>query len=810
MIYSWLKIFTRHVKKSPLYPIINTLGLVLGVTTFVLILLFVSKELSYEKWNPNLDRIYRPIRLFDNGEVWESAPRIMVKTALEQLPELEDALLMNYDSGILFNKDGKKVISSAKRTTANFFKFFPYPIKYGDTTNLFKDDSQLVLSEEFSKELFGDVNPVGETIASLYRNEPYNFTIAAVYSTDGFPSDEKHSVLRLMDLKADNNDHWGNFNYDAYFMLHKGVDVSAFNKKFDEFYDQNTYESWGITYEQYLEQKEEAMYIENLADRHLFGKALMGKGANTLYILAVFALLILVISAINFINLSISGATKRAKEVAIRKTLGTSKLKVIAQFIFEVALQCALALLVSLALIEIVLPPFNTLMGTDLELLSAYNKWWWGFGIITILILISGLFPGIYLSQFNPVKVLKGNFSRSKSGQKLKRGMIVFQFCISGIFLISAFVIKSQLHYMNNRDLGFTKEQMLIINIRNAGETHNKLATFKQELKKIDGVAAVATGTRPPGTYASFGSNSNVDYQELSFQADMHFIDADFIPTMGIKLNKGKNFTKDWMDVDTSQVFLDNDGDTIYANEIIVNQKLVSNFQFKNPIGKQVEYWGYKGTIIGVVDNYIAKGFDQGAYPALYMPYLKGETGDWGKPTHLMVRLNGTAITETVASIEDFWTQSIEPRFPFKYEFLDQNFAKTFAKQKRLETLVTILSFLMIFISLLGLFAIASHSVQQRYKEVAIRKTLGASEKTLILSLIKEFILIAVIALSIALPISYLLADRWLEDFAYRINVPLAPFAITMVLMLTLTLAVILIQALKALKIDLVAHLKYE
>ncbi|MEX0274949.1 MAG: ABC transporter permease, partial [Flavobacteriaceae bacterium] len=479
------------------------------------------------------------------------------------------------------------------------------------------------------------------------------------------------------------------------------------------------------------------------------------------------------------------------------------------QFVFEVFVQCVVSLVMSLALSEILLPWFNTVMVTELSLLNPYNKWSVAFLIISILILVSGIFPGLYLSNFNPVKVLKGNFSRSKSGNVLKKTMLVTQFGISAIFLIAAFIIKMQLSYMNNKNLGFQKDQMLMVRINNSAKTWEKIDTYKQELKKMKGVEAVGTTNRPPGLYAGNGANSNVDYKELSHQTDIHFVGADYFPTMGIKILEGKNFTQDKNIVDPEKTTVDSDGDTLQFNQIMVNKKLVDNFGFKDPIGKQLDYWGYHGEIIGVVDNYIAKGFDEGAYGALYLNYLEDES-DWGKPFHVMVKLNGEDMDGTIASIEKFWTTAIEPEYPFKYEFLDQNFAQLFAKHKRLESLVTILSGIMIFISLLGLFAIASHSVQQRYKEVAIRKTLGASERQLVYGLIKDFIIITAISLLIAMPIALFLSNKWLEDFAYRIEMPMVPFILTPVVMIILTIAIIMAQALKALKLDLVAHLKYE
>ena len=521
------------------------------------------------------------------------------------------------------------------------------------------------------------------------------------------------------------------------------------------------------------------------------------------------AFLILLISSINFINLSIAGATQRAKEVAVRKTLGTNKGSIVQQFTFEVFIQCIAAIIISFALVEILLSGFNTLMNTELSIFNPYNRWLLVVSVIGILILISGVFPGIYLSNFSPIKVLKGNFSRSKSGNTLKKSMLIIQFVISAIFLMSSLIIKAQLEYMNNKDLGFSKDQVVLFPISQFKDSWQRFDTYKQEISKIAGVSGVTTTNRPPGTNGDNGANSDVTYRELSFQTDMHYIDKDYIPTMKIKLIEGENFRKSSHSENETNSILDKDGDTIFTNNILVNKKFIEVFGLENPIGTKIQYWDSQGEIIGVINNYISKGFDAVDIPSLYMTYVD-ENDSWIKPQHVLVKLNGENTAKTIAAIEAFWTSKIEPDYPFRYEFLDQNFSKLFTQQQQLEKLVSTLSMIMIFISLLGLFAIATHTVQQRYKEVAIRKTLGATEKQLIYNLIKDFIVIAAIATIIAMPIAYYLSSRWLQDFVYRIDIPILPFIITPIIIMALTTIIIYLQAKKALKLDLVANLKYE
>jgi putative ABC transport system permease protein len=783
------------------------LGLALGITCFVLVMLYVSRELSYEKWNPNHSEIYKATYLYDNGEVWTTSPRVLAVESKEGLPEVEDAMVFqNYgQTGMLFHGD-KSILKTIQKADPNFFEFFPYEFKYGTVEGALDKDNDIVISDEFALEMFGDINPVGE-LWKMDNKDPYRVT--GVYITKDVISSAQPSILGRIHEFNERDKHWGNYNYQVYYKLNPGVDAVAFNEKFDNFFDEKKAQAWNTPLEDFLKEKEARMILENLGDLHLFSKEHQGTGANTVFILSLLAFLILIISGINFINLSISGAAQRAKEVAIRKTLGTPKTKVVKQFVYEVFLQCIVAILIAIALVEVLLPQFNTLMGTELSLFSPYNKWFLALGVVAILVLIAGIFPGLYLSNFNPVKVLKGDFGRSKSGKHLKKTMLIVQFGISAIFLIATFVIKSQLDYMNNRDLGFDKEQTLMFGIYKTQETWKKFDMYKQEIAAMEGVVSVSTTNRPPGTYSGNGSNSNCDYMDQSYQTDIHFVDKDYLAHMGVKLLEGKFHSRDKFSKGDHSRVVNTDGDTLFANQIVVNKKFVESFGFEEPIGKKVQFWEFQSEIIGVVDNYLAKGFDQAHIPNLFTVYNDSDDG-WIKPQRVLVKVDGNDIEKTIAQIETFWTQKIEPGYPFEYEFLDANYARLYAKQDRLEKLVTTLSMIMVFISLLGLFAIASHTVKQRYKEVAIRKTLGATEKQLIQSLVKDFVVVAALALLIAIPVAFYLSYQWLQGFVFKIDMPVIPYIITPIIVVGLTLAIVYIQANKALKLDLVANLKYE
>ncbi|MCV6629010.1 MAG: ABC transporter permease [Flavobacteriaceae bacterium] len=805
MIKNWLQIFIRNLKQRPLYPIVNVFGITIGVTCFLLVMLYVSFELRYEQWVPNKTAIYRPISVWDSGDVWATHPRILAVKAKEAFPEVEDVLISNFGGSHLVHYQEETIQRTSMVVTENFFQFFPYPFVYGNADKVLQKHNTLILSNAFAKELFGEMNPVGKVIR-LDKEDMY--TVEGVYEKEKFPSQFQQDIIRLIDKFDEQDQTWGNYNYEVLYKLQVTTDLKSFEKKFNDFFDKYVALEDGETLEAYLKQKENTFVFEQLDQLYLFSRVHQGRGATTVIILSLIGVLLLFISAINFVNLSIAGSILRAKEVAMRKTLGASKQQLVAQFVLEVFLQCLIALFMALMLVEILLPPFNTLMDTEVSLNANYNHWGFAILVFVVTLLLAGLLPALYLSNFKAIKVLKGNFGRSKNGQQLKKSMLLVQFIISAVFLICAIVIQKQLRFMQQKDLGFSKEQIMMVSIQQPESTWRKFNTYKQELKQLEGVRAVTTTNRPPGVYANQGANTGVRYMQKDMQADIHFVDARFFEVMGIYINQGKTFKKDWFVKDEDKIIKEGDYYK-FENQILVNKQFLNNLEINDPIGKFIDYWEFKGEIIGVVDDYLAKGFDKEILPAIFMNY-NNDDSYWVKPNFVLLKLDPSKISEVIPKVELFWTANIEKEHPFQYEFLDENFAKLYQKQSRLQKLVTILSGLMIVIALLGLFAVASYSIRSRFKEVAIRKTLGASDNQLIFSLLKEFLWITIIAIAAALPIGYWLSERWLSDFVYRISIPWMAFVLSPILILLCTGAIILMQSMKALRIDMVKQLKYE
>jgi len=788
MINTWFKIFFRNLRKRPLYPLVNLLGLTAGITCFLLAMLYVGNEFSYENWNPNADTIYQTVIELHDGQVHASAPYPLGEANVNSFEELTDLTLYRDGGENLISFGEKSFFSQKSFVQKNFLDFFPFPMKYGNPKTALEHKSSIVITEELATKLFGDANPIDKEI-KLNNKNPY--TVKGVYQLKGHNTHLDYFEM-LIPIDPDNSaESWGNFNYHSYYKSNINVDSEAMSKKLTDFYMESAAKATGKSIENVKKFFTMDLYLEKISDIHLYSRGLKGRGTTNIFILSLLSLLILIMSAVNFINLSISGATHRAKEVAVRKTLGSEKKSIIFQFVLEVFVLCLVAICFSLALVELVLPAFGNLLDVDLHILDVLQDLPTLFITILLLILFAGLFPAIYLSNFNPVKVLKGNFSRSKSGAVLKKGLIAFQFAICAIFLIGTFVINSQLSYMNNKDLGFNRDQIIIIEVSDREAVSLKTDLYKQELNKLDGVQKVFLSDRPPGTMAGYGSMTQVEHKDQLVPTDIHLIDHDFFPAMEIDILEGRNFLPAEK-IDT----------TLSINKIIVNEKLVKEFNLENPLGAILEFWDENCEIIGVVNDYITRGFGADIQPAVYAVDYEVNA--------VMIKIKPDNISQTISQIDDFWTTKIEPNFPMQYKFLDKDFATLYEDQQKLQSLVSALSFIMVLIALLGLFAIATHSIQQRYKEVAIRKTIGASESQILGNLIKEFVMICLGAILVAIPIAYVLSNRWLEDFTYRIDMPVLPYFVAPLMILALTIFIIWTQAKKALKVDLVKHLKYE
>lgn len=804
MINNWLKIAFINYKKNWLSTIINLFGLTIGLTGFMLILMHWNDEESYERWNPKKDNIFafQTYNKADNS-YGNNISYPMAERALKVIPEVKDYVLFN-GSGMGFKMTTKnKTVYQQDGMSASesFFNFFPFKLVAGSYKNALKGDNVIALSTKAAKNLFGKTNVAGESVK--FDNKDY--VVTAVYQLpEGNSQIDPEFVITPFELIKGDKDQWGNFNYGCFFMLKPSTDLEALQQKF--YNDIFVYraklnnEGSGVTVEKYLElYGPTGSLFTPLEKLKLHAKASwFGVGDfKTMMILFTLSVLIVILSAINFINLKTAQASQRAKEIGVRKAIGSTKSNLVLQFLLETFVICFASYILALALTEILLPSFNKFYDKEI-VMNDWHIYFYSFAMVLTVTLISGLIPATYLANFKAIETLKGNFARSKHGIWLRNGILTLQLIISSFFIIGGLIVNTQVKYMMNKDLGYNGKQVLLVNFsENTDKPWLKYERIKNEMKNIQGVEAVSYGEAVPGSGRY--SNSNMDYMEKSIYAQHGSMDYDYLQFIGVKLKKGR-----WLNRNLASDTMTN---------VLVNEAFVKKFGWtddqalKNDFKPGFDYKPYH--IVGIVKDFNILNPRKAVEPIVFFHYRETE---WKRYNvyNIQLKLKADDIDGTLKRIKNYWQNNVEPGYPFDYFFIDKKFAESFVRYQKQQTLFSILNAMVLMVALLGLFALSSLMIEQKLKDVAIRKTLGASDQTLILGLTKQFLWITTIAVLISIPISYYLMNEWLKDFAYRIDMPVFPFVLSLILLLVLTFSVVSIKAYQATKVNLVKYLKYE
>jgi len=803
MLKNWLRIAFINYKKNWLSTIINLFGLTVGLTGFMLILMHWNDEESYEKWNPKKDNIYYFQTYHKRENSYGNNISIpMAKRAKEVIPGVQDYVLFNGSGiGLKMTTKNKTVYQKDGMTSSEqFFNFFPFKLVSGSYKNALKGEGVIALSTTAAKNLFGKTNVAGESV----KFDKKNYVVTAVYELPKENSQIKPEFIinPVEQIKSDENN-WGNFNYGGLFMLKKGTDPAVVEQKFIDIYKYRASldkDSSGMTIQQYLDLYGPTNSVLTPLDEiKLYAKASWfgNPDFKTLIILFTLSVLIVVLSAINFINLKTAQASQRAKEIGVRKAIGSTKSNLVLQFLLETFIICMASYLLSLALTELLLPSFNKFYDKEMKM-NDWHIYFYSFVMVMIVTLISGLIPAMYLSNFKAIETLKGNFARSRHGVWLRNGILTLQLVISSFFIIGGLIVNQQVKHMMDKDLGYSGKQIMMINFNESNDKPwQKYERLKTEMSKIEGVADISYGEAVPGNGRS--SSSNVDFMNKSIQAQHGSMDYNYLKFINVKLKTGR-----WLDPNLSS-------DTI--NNIMVNEAFVRKFGWndgealKNAVRPGFDNKKYN--IVGIVKDFNIRNLKTEIEPIAFFHYRETE---WKRFNvyNIQLKIKPDDIDGTVKRIKTYWQSKIEQGYPFDYYFLDQKFAKTFEKYQKQQTLFTILNAMVLMVALLGLFALSSLMIEQKLKDVAIRKTLGASDGVLIAGLTKQFLWITLVAVLISIPISYYLMNEWLKDFAYRIEMPVLPFILSLVILLLLTFAVVSIKAYKATKVDLVKYLKYE
>lgn len=809
MLKNWLKIAFINYQKNWLSTIINVLGLSVGLSVFLLIFIYWQNEKSYEKWIPNHENIY----LVETGNssmgqmIVSSYPALSVSK--EKFSEIEDFAIANswdFFKTRLIAGD-RSVYTSATWATESYFDFFPMERIAGNLKNAISDDGKIAISEETAKALFGD--EYKECIGKIIKADGQNnkdYVVSAVYK---FPS--SHTVFTpgfvLRNKDIDRNDlQWTNYSYIGYFKIKPGTDVRNLEKKLSE--QLNEHEKiamlkWSGKYD---EKDKTEVFLTPISTMKLDAKGLgINKGdKRSIMVLLGLSGLILLLSGINLINLKTAQASQRAKEVGIRKASGSTRGQIITQFLLENLIICLASFIIAFALVEILLPSYNKFLNKEMTLNDPKVFLYSGI-LLIVFAFISGIIPALYLSNFKPIHTLKGNFARSKHGIWLRNSILTLQLAVSSFFIICSLIIYFQVNYMLNKDLGFKGDQIIQIDFKKTDwhddYTYKKYLRLKTEISKIHGVEAVtgSINTMANGIANASSVKNALDTTKAVNGVGLGGIDYNYFEFYKMKFASGR-------DLDMRKA-----SDTMFG--AVANESFIKKMGWNknNALGKEV-YPGWdshkKYKILGVLKDFNMNGVDAPVEPILFFNYDRS----WAKNNmqNVQIKLSKEDINGTIEKIKEFWTLKAEPGYPFDYEFVDKRFAKTFEKFQKQRTLFTILNSIVLTVALLGLFALSSLLIDQKLKDVAIKKALGADEKMIIWDLTKRFLLICILAVFISFPFGYYAMNEWLKDFAYRIEMPWWPYLLSLVLLLILTFSVVSIKAFKATKVNLVKYLKYE
>lgn len=809
MLKNWLKIAFINYRKNWLSTIINILGLSVGLCVFLLIFIHWQDEKSYEQWVPDKENIYMVEFQTDKNAYNLVVNYPFLLNSKIKFSEVENYSVVN-NWTYLKQKlvaDGRSTFTNPIFVTEDFFKIFQYEKLAGSYNNIFVDDHSIAISEDVAKQLFGDeyLKSIGKTVISDNDNE--KFLVQAIYR---LPDVAEKTVFRpgyliRQPFIDSNKEQWTNYSYIGFFKLKPGTDVRKLEEKLSAL--QYTQEKISAKKYGYTQDFETKVWLTNVEDLKLDAKSGgIDKGdKKSLEILLLLSLLLLILSCINLINLKIAQSSQRAKEVGVRKVIGSSGRKLVTQFLMETFILCFVAYILAFAMVELLLPVYNRFLGKAIEL-DNINIFLYTGLLLVIFALFSGLIPAVYLSNFKPINTLKGNFARSRQGVWLRNSILSLQLIIASFFIICSLIINTQVNHMLKKDLGFRGDQVYQItfnktNYSDAYFNSRKYELQKSKIKSFPGVIDITASAQTMGNGVNSTSGARyVKDSTKSVSAGIGAIDLNYFDFYKIKFVAGRDLNPK-LTSDT-------------AKSIVVNEALIKNMGWnaKQALGKELSTGmddkHKKLEIVGVVKDFYYGGVNNEVQPVIFFNYNR----NWARNqmTNLQIKLSGDNIEENLAQIKHYWETDVEPGYPFNGSFVDKQFAKTFEKFQKQQTLFTALNIVVLVIALLGLFALSSLLIEQKLKDVAIKKTLGADEKTIIWDLTKRFLIICFLAVILSIPLSYYAMNEWLKDFSYRIEMPVWPYVLSMILLLILTFTVVSFKAYRATKINLVKYLKYE
>ncbi len=760
MLKNFIKIALRNILKHKGFSFINIVGLAVGIASSILILLFVSYELGYDKFHEKSDRIYRlavRARVGDTPINQTFSSAITFRKLLEDFPEIENGVkISGNDRTPVILEDKTFYETGILEVDSTFFEIFSIPMIHGEPDHALSQPNTMVITRSTAMKYFGKSDAIGEVLQIGYSSGTRRFEITGVCedvpAQSHFHFDFLVSLVSFPDFIG--NTGWTANNFISYLLLKEGTSKALLEEKLKEFTRKymggDSFDAWvakGNFWEYYL-QPIESIHLES----QLNGEFEPNGNKTYVYIFFIISVFIMVIACINFMNLATAKSSVRAREVGMRKVLGAGRRNLIFQFLSESIILSLMACVIALGIVHLVLPAYGNFVSRPLEidytgeplLIPVFI----GFGLVVGI--FAGSYPAFHLSSFKSLKALRGNSFSSKSGSSLRTILVVFQFSISIFLIVGTLIVYQQLEYFQNKDLGFDKEQVLVLS--NPGAIDNNLQAFKDELRTHSSILQVSGSNMLPGT-----SFSNIGFGAEGVEAytlNIGICDYDFADLLKLELVSGRFFSRE-MATD--------------FNAVVLNEKAVELLGWEDPIGKKINNWGNNRgefNIIGVMKDFHYESMHQEIRPmGLFL-----EGGYYKRvQSYIPVRLNTSNISETIAYIEGVWSE-FAPKKPFEYTFLDKDFEALFQNERQTRQIFTIFSILAIFIACLGLAGLSSFTAERRTKEIGIRKVFGSSVSQIMGLINKQFLKWIAISILIAWPLTWYLMSGWLENFAYRIQ----------------------------------------
>lgn len=754
MLANLIKLAFRNLMKDKAYSLINVLGLTIGISCSLFLLMYILDELSYDRYHKNADNIYRVVSNIkepDDAFTWAVTQKPLAGELKDNYPEVINAVRFNgLGRGLYKNGDLQFYETEFHMTDSTVFDMFTYNFLAGDPKTALTDPFSMVISERTAKKYFASAADAIDKTLTNQQGE--DFKITGVIEDVPLNSHFRFEGLISQSTRPQQVGGWGGFGTATYIQLPESYDLNRMYESFDKILKEKVnpiFEPIGITvrYE-----------LQRIPDIHLYSKiqdeAEAGGDISYVYIFGAVAAFMILIACINYMNLATARSANRAKEVGLRKVMGSQRGQLIAQFLTESVLVAFISLCISLGVIYALLPLFNTLANKQLPfsyvlqtpvLLSL-------IGIILLTGILGGSYPAFYLSGFNPVNVLKGKLASKGGSVVFRKTLVIMQFGLSIFMLISTLIVFDQLQFLRNKDLGFSKENVIRLNL-NSQRLQAQAGVLSDKLRQLPEVVELGRANSSPGEGIgkSIFRVEDAEGKLVDRGVDLYSADYDFVDALGMRVVNGRNFSRE------------NPADTL--NAILVNESMVTRMGWKDPIGKRFEAGdgddAYRGSVIGVIKDYHQNSLYDAIEP---MIILFGQ-----RVNYMFVRLAPGDIQKSVAAVEKTWKE-IYPATPFEFVFLDADLDSQYQADKKRSQIFTAFSGLTVLIACLGLLGLAAYTTEQRTKEIGIRKVIGASVSGLVSLVSREFFILVGAGTLIALPAAWFFTDRWLQNFAYRIE----------------------------------------